>query len=151
VTRVSEQEIAETVGRLVRFYGAIHQLNCAMPHGPHELSPHQVRMVMHLVQHPRRTLSELAEALGISVGWASRVVDELEASGKVSRERGEDDRRVVRVSLSPHVQSLAEAVYTQRSRVVADALAALEPAERAGVASFLDRLAGGMEALAAGD
>jgi DNA-binding MarR family transcriptional regulator len=147
---VSDAELARTAGLLVRFFGAVNTLNCAMPEDAPSLSPHQVRVVMTLVKQPGRTLSELAEAVGISLGWASRVVEELEATGHVQRERDGDDRRVVRVSLTPAVQALAERMFRQRGAVVAAALAELAPAERAAVQRFLERLVDGFEGLAGG-
>ena len=145
---VSDAELARVASLLVRFFGAIHALNCAMPMAAPTLSPHQVRVVMTLVKQPGRTISELAEAVGISLGWASRVVEELEASGHVQRERDRDDRRIVRVSLTPVVQSLAEGTFRERGRVVAEALGAVDPGERVAVERFLERLAAGFERLA---
>jgi len=46
-------------------------------------------------------VGQLASGLGISYGWASRVVEELEAAHYLVRERDTDDRRVVRVRLNP--------------------------------------------------
>ena len=145
---VSDAELGRIASLLVRFFGAVNTLNCAMPKAAPSLSPHQVRVVMTLVKQPGRTISELAEAVGISLGWASRVVEELEATGHVQRERDPDDRRVVRVSLTPAVQAIAESTFRQRGQVVADALAALGPEEREAVRRFLERLAEGFERLA---
>jgi DNA-binding MarR family transcriptional regulator len=145
---VSEAELARVAGLLVRFFGAINTLNCAMPKATPTLSPHQVRVVMALVKQPGRTISELAEAVGISLGWASRVVEELEAIGHVQRERDAEDRRIVRVSLTPSVQALAENMFRQRGEVVTASLAELSPDERAAVERFLRRLAEGFEGLA---
>jgi len=147
---ISDEELTRIAGLLVRFNGAVQALNCAAPAGAPALSPHQIRLVMTLVKQPGRTISELAEAVGISLGWASRVVEELEASGHVQRERDVEDRRVVRVSLTPRVQAAAEAVFRQRGQVVADALAGLADGQRAAVEQFLERLADGFERLAGG-
>src|SRR5439155_6243857 len=108
---VSDAELGRIASLLVRFFGAVNTLNCAMPKAAPSLSPHQVRVVMTLVKQPGRTISELAEAVGISLGWASRVVEVLEATGHVQRERDPDDRRVVRVSLTPAVQAIAESTF----------------------------------------
>ena len=148
VETASDAELTRIAGLLLRFVGAVNALNCAMPTAAPALSPHQVRVVMTLVGQPGRTISELAESVGISLGWASRVVEELEAGGHVQRERDAEDRRIVRVSLTPSVQALAERTFRQRGQVVADALAALEPGERAAVRGFLERLAEGFERLA---
>ena len=44
---------------------------------------------------------ELAGALGITPATLTPVVDELERAGEVRRERDRDDRRVVRLSITP--------------------------------------------------
>jgi len=65
------------------------------------LSSHAVRAAIHVYQHGERTVGQLASGLGISYGWASRVVEEMEKAGYLTRERDDDDRRVVRVRLNP--------------------------------------------------
>jgi DNA-binding MarR family transcriptional regulator len=47
------------------------------------------------------TMSELARALGASLSSMSGIVDRIEARGLIERERSGDDRRVVRVHLTP--------------------------------------------------
>jgi len=51
---------------------------------------------------------------GISYGWASRVVEELEKAGYAIRERDADDRRVVRVRLNPDKSGEVERAYQWR-------------------------------------
>jgi hypothetical protein len=48
-------------------------------------STHAIRAAFHVYQHGQRTIGQLADGLGISYGWASRVVTELEAGGLVER------------------------------------------------------------------
>ena len=141
---------AEIVGfseLLVRLILASRAVERARPRSGPDLSPHAVRATMHLIQHGRGTVGELADGLGVSMGWASRIADELERAGHVLRERDALDRRVVRLRLSPAAERVAEQMYSERGRVVAEALAALTDAERAVVARFLGRLTAGLEAL----
>jgi DNA-binding MarR family transcriptional regulator len=104
-------------------------------------STHAVRAAIHVYQHGERTVGQLASGLGVSYGWASRIVDELETAGYVMRERDANDRRIVRVRLSPQrIEAVAEA-YQWRGRAVEKALEPLSPSDREAVRSFLRRVA----------
>ena len=104
------------------------------------LSTHAVRAAIHVYQHGERTVGQLAAGLGISYGWASRVVEELEAAGYATRERDADDRRVVRVRLNPARVGEVERAYHWRGESVGAALEPLADSERAAVRVFLRRL-----------
>ena len=107
---------------------------------PHAaVSPHAIRAAIHVYQHGERTVGELADGLGISMGWASRVVSELEASGMVVRASDPSDRRVVRVTLTPEAIEVVEHAYRWRADAIDRALAPLDDAARASVREFLRR------------
>jgi DNA-binding MarR family transcriptional regulator len=115
------------------------------PSGTHDsastgISAHTVRAAVHVYQHGDRTVGQLASGLGISYGWASRVVEELEATGYAIRERDVDDRRVVRVRLNPLRIQVVERALEWRGRVVEEALAPLDESEREAVCVFLRRV-----------
>jgi DNA-binding MarR family transcriptional regulator len=107
---------------------------------PVAVSTHAVRAAIHVYQHGERTVGQLAAGLGISYGWASRVVEELEAAGYAIRERDTDDRRVVRVRLNPAKTEEVERAYEWRGQTVRAALAPLGDSEREAVRLFLRRL-----------
>jgi DNA-binding MarR family transcriptional regulator len=104
------------------------------------VSTHAVRAAIHIYQHGERTVGQLATGLGISYGWASRVVEELEAAGYAIRERDSDDRRVVRVRLDPAKVDEVERAYQWRGNTVRAALAPMSDFEREAVRLFLRRL-----------
>ncbi len=104
------------------------------------LSGHAVRAAIHVYQHGERTVGQLASGLGISYGWASRVVEELEASGYLQRERDPDDRRIVRVRLNPEKLEEVERAYRWRGRAVEQALEPLTVSEKDAVRAFLRRV-----------
>jgi DNA-binding MarR family transcriptional regulator len=107
-----------------------------------DVSSHAVRAAIHIYQHGERTVGQLASGLGISYGWASRVVEELENAGYAIRERDSDDRRVVRVRLNPDKIQEVERAYQWRGATVAAALEPLAAPEREAVRIFLRRLNG---------
>jgi DNA-binding MarR family transcriptional regulator len=112
------------------------------------LSSHAVRAAIHVYQNEERTVGQLASGLGVSYGWASRIVEELGAAGYVTRERDADDRRVVRVRLNPEKVAEVERAYRWRGRAVEEALEPLSQSEREAVRLFLrrvtERLRGGL-------
>jgi DNA-binding MarR family transcriptional regulator len=119
---------------------AVHDGSTAGGAASPVLSSHAVRAAIHIYQHGERTIGQLASGLGISYGWASRVVEELEGVGYVIRERDTDDRRVVRVRLSPERLGDVERAYEWHGRAVEEALEPLSESEREAVRAFLRRV-----------
>jgi DNA-binding MarR family transcriptional regulator len=144
---VSRKEVVGLSELVVRLVLVSRSLERVRPRRGPDLSPHAVRATLHLFQHGQGTVGELAEGLGVSMGWASRIADELERVGHVLRERDADDRRVVRLRLSDGAMRLAEDMYRERGRAVAEALALLSREERGTVERFLRDLTERLEAL----
>lgn len=111
---------------------------------PRPPSPHVIRAAIHITQHESVTIGELADGLGISQGWASRLVDDMERAGQLERERDPKDRRVSRVRLSPMAMDAVEHAYRWRGDAVEAALSDLTDAQRAGVRTFLRRFVDGV-------
>ena len=145
--RVSGAEVVRFSQLLLHLKASIQALDCSLPPEVGHLAPHQVRVLMHLAHNSGHTVSELAESLGISLGWASRIIDELEQGGCVERERDLEDRRVVRLRLSARSQAIADRMFRERGSLVGKALSELAPDERESVARFLRRISTEMENL----
>ena len=103
-------------------------------------STHAIRAAIHVYQHGERTIGELAEGLGISYGWASRIVADLEATGMLERRVDPADRRIVHVRLTREATAMVENTYRWRGEAVERALAGLDPDARRLVADFLRRV-----------
>ena len=159
-TRISDEAL-DTTKLLVEFlhatYATRHQPTAsvegegAQPNAPAmasevdvaarpPMSAHAVRAAIHVYQHGERTVGQLASGLGISYGWASRVVDELEAAHYIVREHDPSDRRVVRVRLDEAALEQVERAYAWRGEAVQRALEALSDSEREAVRLFLRRV-----------
>ena len=143
----SEQRISgealELSKLLVEFVNTAHALRRRRVEGdtePAPISAHAIRAAIHIYQHGERTVGQLSSGLGISYGWASRVVDELEAANYIIRERDEGDRRVVRVRLDPARLASVERASAWHGVAVQRALEPLAPAERDAVPAFLRRV-----------
>jgi DNA-binding MarR family transcriptional regulator len=103
------------------------------------LSSHVIRAAIYVFAHGPQTIGQLAAGLGVSQGWASRVVDEMEQAGYLERRRDTADRRVVRVYLTTLAEGRVEAAYRWRGDAVEVALEGMTDTERAAVAAFLRR------------
>jgi DNA-binding MarR family transcriptional regulator len=104
------------------------------------VSPQAVRAAVLVYEMQVATVGGIATGLGISAGWASRLVEELEERGYVVRERDLADRRVVRIQLSPDAVDEVSRVYHWRDEAVERALAGIDADGRAAVGRFLAAL-----------
>ena len=100
-----------------------------------------IRASIELYQRGDLTMGELAAVLGVSNGWASRVVEELVAARVCERTTDPSDRRVVHVRLTTRSRKTVESSYRWRLDIVARALDGLSPDEREAVRTFLARAA----------
>ncbi|MDQ7096317.1 MarR family winged helix-turn-helix transcriptional regulator [Desulfosporosinus sp. PR] len=64
----------------------------------------QVGLILALSKHPYITLNELSECIGLSKSTVSGIVNRLVNQGVVIREIPENNRRIVRLSLTPEFQ-----------------------------------------------
>jgi DNA-binding MarR family transcriptional regulator len=136
-------EVVETSELLLELIHAAHSArDPEAPDATHAgsggpLTPHAIRAAIHIHLRGERTIGELARGLGVSYGWASRIVTELEEAAIVRRMPDGADRRVVRVALDPGAAEVVERAYRWRGGAIDRALAPLSPEERAGVRRVL--------------
>jgi DNA-binding MarR family transcriptional regulator len=114
---------------------------------PLTISPKLVRALLYLAQHGGRamTVGELAEGVGVSLGWASRVADELVSIGLLERIRDEHDRRVVQLQLTPRATVISARLWSDREEAIVAALSEVFPEERQVIARFLRKLTAELE------
>ncbi len=112
------------------------------------VSPQAIRAAIQLYQQGEVTIGQLGSGLGISPGWASRVVEELEQAGYVERERMVDDRRVVKIRLQAAAIAEVERAYRWQGEAVDAALAPFDDAERTVIRRFLRRVVDELRAAA---
>jgi DNA-binding MarR family transcriptional regulator len=105
------------------------------------VSPTLVRALLYLRHQDRAiTVGELAEGLGATLGWASRIADELVKNGFVERGREKRDRRVVLLQMNKRALRISRRLWMDRERAVVAALGGVPPRNRRGIARFLQRL-----------
>jgi DNA-binding MarR family transcriptional regulator len=87
------------------------------------------------------TVLGLAERCGLGGSTAVGVVDRLEETGLVRRERDREDRRVVHVLLTPRGREAAEALPALAAGLEEELTEGFSPAEREALRDHLVRLA----------
>ena len=97
--------------------------------------------VLYLAEEGPVPAGRLAEAMEMTSGAVTGLVDRLERAGWVERARHESDRRQVVVDLAPARRELIDAGRGLRDRLLGDALAELDDAVLNETAALLDETA----------
>ncbi|MFC4778025.1 MarR family winged helix-turn-helix transcriptional regulator [Paenibacillus sp. GCM10023252] len=84
------------------------------------LSFSQFKIIFRLHCNGPQKVSELAQSLNITSGAVTGAVDKLLSGGYVSRERAEDDRRVVYITLSEPGREMIESVLVEQKEAITD-------------------------------
>src|SRR6476620_6469301 len=92
------------------------------------------------------TVAELARETERDPGAMTRLLDRLEAKGFCRRERSTDDRRVVRVELTPEGEIAAQEVPVVLAQVLNEHLAGFSRAEWSQLKDMLKRMVANGEA-----
>ncbi len=92
------------------------------------------------------TQRELGRKVLTSAGNMTDVLDKLEARALLRRVRSTEDRRSVRVELTPAGRSLIETLFPEHARDIAAAMGALPPEDLAVLGDLLRRLGRGAAA-----
>jgi DNA-binding MarR family transcriptional regulator len=112
-------------------------------------SPAQLHVMGVLHEVGPITVSHLAARLGISPPSTSAMVDRMVDGGLVERVRGEEDRRVVSVWLTPAGEAALAAAIGGRRGKLERVLRQLDPTELADTLRVLSRLERAIEELPA--
>lgn len=96
--------------------------------------------LIQLARHPDLSVDELRRRLGLTHSGAVRLLDRLVERSLVVRRRCATDGRSTRLTLTPAGTLLAASVSTARTATLAEAMRALDAAERATLEPLLDRL-----------
>ena len=99
----------------------------------------QLRICSFLHDGPR-SMSAIADELGMSTSAVTQIADRMERGGLVERSATQEDRRLKHLHLTPHAQKLMEDRRSDRTRRAAEALALLPSSVRSDLISALDAL-----------
>jgi DNA-binding MarR family transcriptional regulator len=97
-----------------------------------------VRAMAYLASVDAMPMRDLAALLQVTPGRVTQIIDKLERTGRVHRERDPQDKRIWQVGLTEPARSTVEGYYNRRSSAVEETLDELSPAGRAAVVHFLE-------------
>ena len=95
-----------------------------------KLSLPQYTLLAVLGEQGECTMGQLAEPLGITMGAVTSLVDRLIHLGYAARERSTEDRRVVKVRLTPEGRDMLQAVIDRGRKFVVALLKDIKPRDR---------------------
>ncbi len=90
----------------------------------------QYRALVVLASRGQQRAVDLALALNVDPSTITRMCDRLEGKLLITRQRDEDDRRIVVLDLSAGGQRLVDRVTNRRRNEIEQILTAIEPTER---------------------
>jgi len=105
------------------------------------LSGAQVELVRLVRRHPGLSVAEAAAVLALAPNTVSTLVGQLVAADVMTRESDLQDRRVARLTLTPSAQERVVRWRDRRASATAEAIAELDPAERAALVRAIPLIA----------
>ena len=136
---MDEENLAEAFWAVARRLR--HRTRVALE--PWELSPSLARAMSVLDRHGDLRLSALAEHLRIAPRTATEVADDLARLGLAERQPDPDDRRAVRIALTPEGSRASAQIQAARQAEGERFFATLDAEDRADLARVLRKLSGG--------
>jgi DNA-binding MarR family transcriptional regulator len=103
-----------------------------------EMTPEQYWLLRLLRRKGALSISELADALGVTGSSVTTACKRMEKAGLVTRERQSDDERMVRVMLTPMGHEQVEAWQQRRRAFLQELLAPLTPEQQATLQELLE-------------
>jgi len=128
--------ILDQLGRLLR---QLARMTGGADDGPAVTATQRIALIEIGEAGPLR-LNDLAARMGTSAPTASRAVDTLDELGLVARATDADDRRAVRIELTPAGRQLVDERKARASLAFEPAVAALSAADREKLLRLLARM-----------
>jgi DNA-binding MarR family transcriptional regulator len=97
----------ESIGYLLKRAGMQLALTVDRELSEYDMTHAQLQIVFKVLHCHANTAADLARELMVDTGAMTRMLDRLEEKGFISRTRSSEDRRVVRVGLTPKGEELA--------------------------------------------
>jgi DNA-binding MarR family transcriptional regulator len=107
---------------------------------PLGLTAMQFAVLKHLTQGTARTAADLCRLMSYDTGAMTRILDRLEETGLLRRERCREDRRVVFLRVSGAGRALLPRLLAVGERVLAAHLAGFTHAEMSALKAYLGRM-----------
>lgn len=135
---VTEQE------RILRLKTLIDRAAHALSHeraiGVSPAAPSQRRVLALLGAHGALTQQRLLDELELAPASLSEIVGKLESKGLVTRERFEQDKRIMLITLTEEGRSSAERILAEQADAAQEIFAKLDEREREQLEALLERI-----------
>lgn len=106
----------------------------------HELTGPQLTVIKLLAGIGELSLTELSESMQTRNSTVTGIIDRMESADLVKRVRSEEDRRVVKIRLTPKGKALAKSVPIEPMALFRQALESLSPQEARTLLKILAKL-----------
>jgi DNA-binding MarR family transcriptional regulator len=131
---MNDWEPERLVGFLINRCGTLLARTANRRFTPEGISLTQWQLLMRLIQCPLATVTEINEHIGHDPGALTRLLDDLETQGLLTRHRCEDDRRVVKLAITPEGECRAQSGKQIMIELLSEVL---EPYSKSEVRTFI--------------
>ncbi|MFZ5824354.1 MAG: MarR family winged helix-turn-helix transcriptional regulator [Bacillota bacterium] len=131
--------LEEAFNRMIKFMNSAATAYQSVAPGP-MLSGSQRIVLRALANNGPYQVSEVANQLGVTLSAATGLVDRLVKAKLVTRERDQEDRRVVWVKITPEGEQAVQAAESRRRAAFKDMVQNLPEEELARLCDILERL-----------
>ncbi len=145
-TKAEADQLRTSISTLIRVF---HVNEKASPpaEGQTKYSPYDFQTLGFIAAHPGCMATELAAYLVVSPTTATSIVDRLVKRGLVERERPQENRRAISLTLTPEGRALHQAIIRQDIKNMSLMLEPLTSAERATFLGLLSRIVDSIQSL----
>jgi DNA-binding MarR family transcriptional regulator len=95
---------------------------------------------LHFLEETSLTMGELGQKMYLACSTATDLIDRMERNGLIIRERGQNDRRVIRLNITPRGKQVITEVIEARKHYVAGVLARVAPGDRKALMENLNKI-----------
>jgi DNA-binding MarR family transcriptional regulator len=144
--RATSEQLIDTI--IADFRSSMGAMKCAMSERLVRLgiSMAQLNIMYILHRDGEMTMSHLADALNVSLSNASGLADRMEERGFIERTRVPEDRRVVRVRITPAGTRVIEEHDAGTDALLHDVLDRLDPDQLSVIAGAVAKFRAGLQA-----
>ncbi|MBI2771106.1 MAG: winged helix DNA-binding protein [Burkholderiales bacterium] len=134
----AETDVLELVHSVMHSYRSLQYR--LLRDGPHDITHMDGKVLGYFGRHPGATQSDLSQHTGRDKAQLARLIKGLREQGLLQGEADATDKRNVRLSLTDDGRAVQRALQQQGRRLGKQAVAGLNDAERAQLASLLQRV-----------
>lgn len=132
----------EPIGAALRAAGVLMRVAArSVMEVDHIVTSPQLRILVRIATRGPQTSGDIATELGVHPSNATRTAEKLVRAGLIERQSNPDDRRYVRLTLTPEGERLVERVIQHRRDAIAAVLQAMPEDERVAAARAFDAFA----------